>query len=703
LTWIGLAGDPQHTGVSGVASQTLDAIHWQTPVDLSPSPSGGDLLIHYGSPVVTPNNTVIVPVKTGPAGGFRVEAFDGATGAMKWAIASDYVLPPHDWIPSFGITLTPSGQVVFPGAGGTIYYVNNPDAPGAGLSGHIAFYGIQNYSHGLFDGTVFIDTPITCDNQGDIFFGFVASGVAPLGLRSGLARIDVSGPGNWISAGAAALDGTINQVVYNCAPAISNDGSVVYVAVSNAGEGKSGNGYLVALNSVTLQNEFRRLLNDPLSGRVATLSNDGSASPMVAPDGDVYFGVLENPSSTSRGWLLDFTANLQVAKVPGAFGWDDTPSVVPSSMVPSYQGPSSYLIMTKYNNYAGSGGDGINKLAILDPNATERDPRTGATVMEEVLTIAGVTPDPDFTPTHPGAVREWCINAAAVDPFTNSVLANSEDGRLYRWDLTSNQFVQVAALTGGVGEAYTPTVIGADGTVYAINDGILFAVGASGQAFANRLFVTHLYEDTLFREPDALGLSTWAQALNQGVGQTAIIGGILNSLEYRTREVKAFYRYFLHRQADPGGLAFWLNFIASGATAEQVEDGLVGSAEYFATRGGNNFNTFLNVMYQDGLHRNIDPGGQAFFTNVRNRWTHTQMADIVFRSHERHMLLVNDPAASSSLGAQDGMIFGYYQHFLQRDADNAGWNFFVGLLDRGARDETIMADILASPEYYSRQ
>jgi hypothetical protein len=60
----------------------------------------------------------------------------------------------------------------------------------------------------------------------------------------------------------------------------------------------------------------------------------------------------------------------------------------------------------------------------------------------------------------------------------HSVLANSEDGKLYRWDLTTNCFTQVQTLTAGLGEAYTPTVIGPDGTVYAINDSKLFAVGA---------------------------------------------------------------------------------------------------------------------------------------------------------------------------------------------------------------------------------
>jgi hypothetical protein len=34
-------------------------------------------------------------------------------------------------------------------------------------------------------------------------------------------------------------------------------------------------------------------------------------------------------------------------------------------------------------------------------------------------------------------------------------------------------------LSSGIGEAYTPTVIGSDGTAYAINDAILFAIGTA--------------------------------------------------------------------------------------------------------------------------------------------------------------------------------------------------------------------------------
>jgi hypothetical protein len=97
--------------------------------------------------------------------------------------------------------------------------------------------------------------------------------------------------------------------------------------------------------------------------------------------------------------------------------------------------------------------------------------------MNEVLTIAGPTPDPNWTGTYPNAVREWCINTGVVDPLRRCALVNSEDGTLYRWDFATNTFSQSIVLTPGIGEAYTPTMIAADGTVYSINNATLFAVG----------------------------------------------------------------------------------------------------------------------------------------------------------------------------------------------------------------------------------
>jgi hypothetical protein len=76
-----------------------------------------------------------------------------------------------------------------------------------------------------------------------------------------------------------------------------------------------------------------------------------------------------------------------------------------------------------------------------------------------------------------GSRYEWCINSAVVDAADGSVIANSEDGILYRWDLASNTLTEQIRLNGPRPEAYTPTVIGPDGTVYAINNATLYAIG----------------------------------------------------------------------------------------------------------------------------------------------------------------------------------------------------------------------------------
>jgi hypothetical protein len=482
--WNSYAHDSEHTAQSHTASQVLSRIHWQTPVDLNPQYSGSDLLIHYGSPLVTAANTVIVPVKTGATGGFRVDAHNGNNnGALLWSQTTDYILPSHQWTPVFGPVLTSAPRLYFPGAAGTVYYRDSPDSV-TGTQAQLAFYGLSQYqdtfrTRRAFQVSVQINTPLTSDASGNIYFGFVVVPnriMWPLfdssgnQLSSGIARISAGGQGTWTPVITAASDSGITEVVQNCAPAISNDGGVLYVAVSNGSAG-----YLVALNSATLAPIARVRLKDPKSGRDALLSDNGSASPTVGADGDVYYGVLENPCCSEnhdRGWLLHFNSALAQSKIPGAFGWDDTAAVVPASMVPSYAGFSSYLLMTKYNNYAGNGGNGLNKIAILDPNATETDPVTGVTVMNEVLTVLSPTPNPSL-----GGFTEWCINSAAVDPATKSVFANNEDGILYRWDLTTNTLSQKVVLTAGVGEAYTPTVVAVNGAVLAINNATLFVVG----------------------------------------------------------------------------------------------------------------------------------------------------------------------------------------------------------------------------------
>jgi hypothetical protein len=466
--WPGFARDAQHAAVSAIATQDLNRIAWLAPVDLAPQQTDGDLLVHYGSPVVSSFNTVVFPVKTGPDGGFRIEARSGVNGGLIWSANSDYVVPPHNWLPSYNLSLTSSNSLYAPASAGRLLVRDHTDSV-AGAIRSLVFYGAATYAANpaAYDGTVFVDTPITIDSAGNAFFGFMVTGSNPAGLAGGIARIDASGAGSWVSAAAAANDSAISKVAMNSAPALSNDRSTVYVAVNSDSMQKA---YLVALDSTTLAVKSRVLLLDPQLATPAFVADDATASPTVGPDGDVFYGVLEATTNThdGRGWLLHFDAGLTTALVPGGFGWDDTASIVPASMVPSYAGTSSYLLMTKYNEYR----DGQSRVAVLDPKASQVDPISGHAILREVLTILG----PTFESGSSGPIKEWCINTAAVDPLTHSVLVNSEDGFLYRWDLTSNTFTQRLRLTSGVGEAYTPTAVGADGAVYAMSNAVLFSI-----------------------------------------------------------------------------------------------------------------------------------------------------------------------------------------------------------------------------------
>jgi hypothetical protein len=319
--------------------------------------------------------------------------------------------------------------------------------------------------------------------HGEVYFpvGVSAAVTLPDGVKPGLARVDRNGRTRFVSA--ESVLGEPGQFVSNSTPALSNDERLVYAAAAS----QRGSFVLFALDSDTLAVVHETHLLDPLAGTDAVWISDSTAAPMVGPDGDVYFGVGSAKDTNGRGYLLHFDATLATRKLAGAFGWDDTPSVVPAELIPSYHGSSRYLIFSKYNNYIGfaPSGDGLDRVAVLDPNAAQSDAFGNGQVMKEVETVLGPTPDP-VGPSlhHPEAVTEWCINTAAIDPFTGSVLTGSEDGKLYRWDLRSGKLIESVRLAPPLGEPYTPTAVGPDGSVLAINNAILFVVGTGG--IANR-------------------------------------------------------------------------------------------------------------------------------------------------------------------------------------------------------------------------
>jgi hypothetical protein len=477
------AGNAQHASVYTAPAQNLNSIKWTTTIDHNNTGA----LAHYGSPLVTNANTVLIPVKT-LNDGFRVDAFNGATPAFKYSVMSDYRLPAHNWIPTYNPCIATGDfgtRMYYAGAGGTIWHIDNVDTNMPTSPVRDVFYtSLASYNANAtnYNNTIFVNTPLTADFAGNVYFGFRIQGTAPAPLnttQSGFARIDPAGNGIYVLAGFAANDILIDLDSHNVAPALDNNESTIYVVAKSSSLGNYA--YLLGLKPTTLETKFSILLRDPRNGNFAGVPDNGTASPMVAPDGDVYFGVFANPNNGSRGFLLHFNADLSITKTPGAFGWDYTAGIVPAGMVPSYTGASSYLLFCKYNDYAFGDGTGVNRVALLDPTETQLDPHAtapGLVEMREVLTVIGPTPDAGL-PAFPNAVKEWCINAPAVNPATNAVLFDNEDGHMYHWNLATNSLDQAVALTAGLGQPYVPTVIGPDGTVYSLNGGNFFALGST--------------------------------------------------------------------------------------------------------------------------------------------------------------------------------------------------------------------------------
>jgi len=155
--WNSYGSNAQHDGLAKVATQEYKRIAWLAPMDTAPTYTArGYLLVHYGSPVITQKNTVVLPIKDAGLA-FHFEARSGATGALIWSESSDYIMPEHNWVPTYNVTLTGNSRVYAAGAGGKVLYRDNADAPGIAVKSSV-FYGDSSYaaSKAAYDASILL-------------------------------------------------------------------------------------------------------------------------------------------------------------------------------------------------------------------------------------------------------------------------------------------------------------------------------------------------------------------------------------------------------------------------------------------------------------------------------------------------------------------------------------------------------------------
>ncbi|HEX7377602.1 MAG TPA: TIGR03118 family protein [Pirellulales bacterium] len=199
-------------------------------------------------------------------------------------------------------------------------------------------------------------------------------------------------------------------------------------------------------------------------------------------------------------------------------------------------------------------------------------------------------------------------------------------------------------------------------------------------------WVNDVYGDLLHRPADTGALAYWGTELAGGVPRQYVVSSIEASAEYRGDEVQTVYQTYLHRAAETAAATYFTQYLTNHSR-EQLSAIVIGSAEYYNVRGGGANDGFLDALFEDVLHRPIDPGARSFFAGqLGSGVSDAQVAAEVLGSDEYSRDLVNS----------------FYLALLDRPADSGGLNFFANQLEHGGSDGQVIAIIAASDEYFAK-
>ena len=215
-------------------------------------------------------------------------------------------------------------------------------------------------------------------------------------------------------------------------------------------------------------------------------------------------------------------------------------------------------------------------------------------------------------------------------------------------------------------------------------------------------FVIQLYHDLLRRDAEPQALQYWPGLLAAGQTRALVALEIEQSQEYRNDVATGLFELYLHRAPEAAALAASSNILTFG-TPEQLSIDLVGSTEYYQSRGGGTNQGFLNALFSDVLHRSPDPAVASFLStdDFSQQTVRLEVAIAVFGSDEHLGDLVSYPPAlgNSSSGY---VALGWYEAYLNRDAEAAAVAGAVSMLHGGTSDVQFVAGILGSDEYVAR-
>jgi len=198
-------------------------------------------------------------------------------------------------------------------------------------------------------------------------------------------------------------------------------------------------------------------------------------------------------------------------------------------------------------------------------------------------------------------------------------------------------------------------------------------------------WVKRLYLDVLGRPAAQAETDYWVGRLQAGVTRSAIAESIINGRERRSAVIDDYYEKILGRNVDPAGLEYWLNVWTATGGPEIVRASLIGSGEYFQKAGGTQQGA-IQALYNDLLRRTAVEAEENYWLDVMSRAALANVAFGFVTSDEFRLQAVDQ----------------WYHDYLHRDIDPGGGAFWVSLLRGGMSQAAAQASLLGGAEYASQ-
>jgi hypothetical protein len=157
--------------------------------------------------------------------------------------------------------------------------------------------------------------------------------------------------------------------------------------------------------------------------------------------------------------------------------------------------------------------------------------------------------------------------------------------------------------------------------------------------------------------------------------------------------VRLYFAYFL-RTPDYAGYQCWINqHIINGQPLESISDVFAASQEFQLRYGSLSNEQFVTLVYQNVLGRSPDPGGSAYWVGQLNLGALTR---------GQMMLEFSESTEYKELISIEVFVTMMYVGMLRRSPDQGSFDYWVGYLDSGNTEYSVIDAFLNSQDYANR-